>query len=214
MRYHRCQYCDKPGQQTINMEKDEIVKIPKNYCRFKNGYYHLNCFKEYLSVKKKLSSEEIEIKIKDLQQLMKEEIQEEKDKDNLAEWLENYYNANIPTYIFMKINDAVSGKNKLIKDEVNYNMLLEIYKKMSNYLNKIAIKKHFLKIEQRMNYDLAVVLNNINEYKKYKIKQESLEHETKEIDELIKVTDATRKIKENNKQEDFNIVDSMQDLIL
>lgn len=210
MRYHRCQYCDKPGQKSIDMKKDEVIKTTK-------GYYHLDCYKNYLSLKKKMSPNEIEINVKELQQSMDAEIQEEKDRDNLTEWLENFYNANIPTYIFMKINDAVHGKNKLIKDEVNYNMLLEIYEKMGNYLNKVAVKKHFSRIEQRMNYDLAVVLNNINEYKRYKVRQETTEKEDKEIDELIKATNVTKSIntnKNDNKLKDFNIADSMQDLLL
>lgn len=215
--FYKCNYCDpkvKKGEKqikSINTDKDEYIKDDKG------KYYHLNCYKLHLKNRKKKSDEEIEEIVAKMVELRKSELQEAESKDKFYNWIKDYYNADLPSYFCIKVNSIRKGTHEQVKEPVNYETLLDIYMIMANYLNKLAAKKRFKSIAQRMNYDLAVVIGNLGDYKRYKNKV--LEEESKvkmidkSIDDNIAVKEALHK-KEVSKEDDFNIIDIIDELLL
>jgi hypothetical protein len=172
----RCQYCDKPGFKSIDIEVDDYIKT------LDKKYYHTNCYREYLNKKGKLF-EEISGEVQFLKEVMSKELQEEVEKDQFYKWIKEYYNATIPAYYAISITEVRNGTHKYSNEPIDYATLLDLFQHMGNYLNKNANKltsngREFKTISHRMNYDLVVVLGNYTDYKNYKAKEQVNEIET------------------------------------
>ncbi|GED73054.1 hypothetical protein BRE01_67560 [Brevibacillus reuszeri] len=209
----KCNYCDPKNVKSIDSETDDFIRDNDT-----KKYYHTDCYMLHLKTRKRLTDEEIETRVSERVAYREQEIREMIDKNNFFQWLMNYYDAALPSYFYMKVQSIRTGKHELVKDPVNYETLLDIYQHMESYLNKIAAKKQ-MSVSSRMNYDLAVVIGNMGDYRRYKAKQltanvEAMEIETRLEDGKI-VQEIHRQRREKNKRaNEFDITDVMDELLL
>lgn len=220
----KCQVCDptvtrkmrddgvKPIK-TINTKVDEYVKDEKN------KYYHAGCYVQHLIKKKKMSEEEANSKLNERICTTKKELKELEQKDEFYQWIKNYYDASLPAYFCTKVAEIVKGTHERVNEPISYEILLDIYKTMAVYLHKNANRNNIKKTKDRMNYDLAVVIGNYGDYKKYKMKEK--QDSLSKIDVENKINDAKRyqdmigdRVKQSKNDNDFELLDVLEDLLL
>ncbi|RNB59418.1 hypothetical protein EDM57_04560 [Brevibacillus gelatini] len=213
----KCNYCDptvKKGQKqvkSIDTDVDDYIRDPST-----KKYYHTECYRLHLKLRKGMTNEEVERMVSERLAAREQEMQEKVERDRFFKWLMEYYDSDLPSYFYMKVNSVRTGEHKLVKEPVDYATLLDIYQHMANYLDKLALKKQ-MSVSNRMNYDLAVVIGNLGEYKRFKAKQMMSDSETKEIEQRIedrKIIERIHKNNQDNKHENFSITDIMDELLL
>jgi hypothetical protein len=219
---YKCNFCDptvtkkmkeegiKPTK-SIDTEKDEFVKDDKG------KYYHLECFKSHLTKRKKLSEDEIEELLLERLEITKQENKENEEKDNFLQWIMDFYDGSLPAYFLKKLQSVREGKYQGLNESIDYFTLLDIYQHLEKYLRKIAGQKNLKNVTQQMNYDLAVVVGNYGDYKRYKAKQvleqDKTEVAKKTVSEQSKIKTALDK-KKNNDGDNFSLHDVMDDILL
>ncbi|MED1863353.1 hypothetical protein P4V41_07775 [Fictibacillus nanhaiensis] len=219
---YKCNFCDptvtkkmkeegiKPTK-SIDTEKDEFVKDDKG------KYYHLNCFKNHLAKRKKLDESEIEKLLFERLEITKLENQENEEKDNFLQWIMDYYDGSLPAYFLKKLQSVRDGSHQGLNEPIDYSTLLDIYNHMEKYLRKVAAQKNIRNVTQQMNYDLAVVVGNYGDYKRYKAKQKLEQDKTevakKAVNEQSKIKTALDK-KKNNDGDSFSLHDVLDDILL
>ena len=113
------------------------------------------------------------------------------DRDRLTYWIYNNYNLTVlPVLFFQKIKQINDGTFAVrINAPISYYDLLQIFKKMKTYLDKVnnnnERKGKKIDVIRRIDYDLAIVINNYDEYLKWKQKQKTEEIEKKIIKDDI-----------------------------
>lgn len=218
---YKCNYCDPTltrkmreegvkAKKSINTEIDEFVKDEKK------KYYHINCFKKHLRERKKMDDESIESLLQERLKVTQEEVKETEQKDKLLKWIMKFYDGSLPTYFLKKLYSIRDGSFEGINEPVTYDTLLDIYIHMENYLRKRAAKMQIQNTTQRMNYDLAIVIGNYGDYKRFKERQKRNQVEETQI---IKQTEVDKKITSvkkhaSNKEDDFDITDVIDELLL
>lgn len=218
---YKCNYCDptitkemrKKGMKpvkSIDTEKDEFVKDEKG------KYYHVECYKKHLSQRKKMNEEEIENKLRERLEVTQKEIKEAEAKDRFLRWIMEFYDGSLPSYFLKKLQLVREGKYEGLNEPIDYLTLLDIYQKMEKFLRKNALKKNFQNVTQQMNYDLAVVVGNYGDYKRYIEKQKKNEITINDIDKQIEVTNKVISKTDNGQQEEkeFDITDVIDELLL
>lgn len=196
--------------KSINTEVDEFVKDDKG------KYYHSNCYLKHLIKRKKISTEEAKNNLEVQKKIIEAELKEMKDKDRFYSWIKSFYESALPAYFCTKINEIIKGTHEKVNEPIPYHVLLDIYEKMEKYLRKNAVNKNFKNTGQRMNYDLAVVIGNYGDYKKYiekqKIEIEKAKMATVTISDQKKIDTVIKK--KESKDEEFNLSDALDDLLL
>jgi hypothetical protein len=219
----KCNYCDPvitkemkaqgiKGKKSINTDTDEYIKDEKN------KYYHTDCYVQHLIIRKHMNETEAIEKMEFQLIKVKQDLKELQDKDKFYKWIMKYYDTSLPSYFCMKITDIINGTYEKVNEPIPYTVLLDIYEKMSIYLNKNAFRKTFKNIGQRMNYDLAVVLGHYGDYKNY-IEKQKLEKEkvvmVKEtLQDQKKISQVIKNKENNNDNQSFNLSDVINDMLL
>ena len=212
--FFKCAYCDptaKRGEtpiKTIDTDKHLFIK-DKN-----KKYYHQECFEAYLRTKKKMSEEDIISTVNERRRQQEEEVKELQEKDAFLNWIMNFYDGTLPSYFLKKIQNVRDGTYEGLNEAIAYSTLLDIYQYMANYLNKNAMKKQINKTTQRMNYDLAVVIGNYGDYKRFKAKQHANQVTKETVTKQTTVDEKVKKASQKEKKEEFDITDYMDDLLL
>jgi len=223
----KCYVCDPKGYKpikTINVDKDKFIYD-------KNHFYHYDCFikDKNKSNKNNLSNDQI-IKIADEMVLNTQKIKsvmDTIDKDRLTYWLYDNYNISVlPSSFFIKLRDINKGTfNERVNVPISCYDLLQIFKKMKTYLDKVhnnnERKGKKIDLLQRVNYDLSIVLNNYDEYLKWKQKQKTEIIENGQLQEEIKsknniqtsnIINIQKHVNKQNDNEEFNIVDLLDEV--
>jgi len=215
---YKCNFCDpkltremkeqglKPIK-TIDTDYDEYLKDEKG------KYYHVDCYRQHLRKRKKMNEEDIELKVEERIEISKIEVLENEKKREFLNWVMDFYDGSLPTYFLKKLQMVREGTYEGLREPIDYETLTDIYSYMANYLNKIAAKKK-LKSAQRMNYDLAVVIGNYNDYKAFKERQKKNSVDKVEIDKHTAVTEKVKKAEKIKKKDEFDITDFMDELLL
>jgi len=193
--------------KTIDTDYDEFLKDDKG------KYYHVDCYRQHLKKRKKMTEEEIESKVNERIEISKLEVLENERKREFLNWIMDFYDGSLPSYFLKKLQMVRTGTYEGLREPIDYETLLDIYTHMENYLNKIAAKKQ-LKTTQRMNYDLAVVIGNYNDYKRFKERQKKNSVDKVEIDKHTTVTEKVKRAEKIKKKEEFDISDIMGELLL
>ncbi|MGG1659503.1 hypothetical protein [Brevibacillus sp. NRS-1366] len=209
----KCNYCDPKHVKSIDSETDDFIRDNDT-----KKYYHTDCFKLHLKIRKRLTDEEIESHVAERISFREQEMREKIDRDNFFQWLMNYYDTSLPSYFYMKVQSVRTGEHELVKEPIDYETLLDIYQHMESYLNKLAAKKQ-MSVSSRMNYDLAVVIGNLGDYRRYKAKQITANVEAMEIENRLEDSKVVQEIhkqrREKNKSaNEFDITDVMDELLL
>jgi len=220
----KCNLCDVTGYKSINVDRDKFIYYKGHYC-------HYDCFVKNKNENNKdnLSQDQI-IKIADEMVLKTQKIksvQESIDKDRLTYWLYDNYNISVlPNLFFQKLLRINKGT---FSDRVNVPIscydLLQIFKKMKSYLDKVhnsnERKGKIINLSQRVNYDLSIVINNYDDYIKWKQKQKTETIENKKLQEEIKsknniqtnnIMNVQKYVNRQNDNEELNIVDLLDEV--
>lgn len=218
---YKCNFCDPPAHRgeksikTVDTDKMDFIKDDKG------KYYHLECFEKHLIKHKKIEDEDERNEIiSRLLELTKSETLENTQKDIFLKWIMNFYDGSLPKYFLMKLQSVRSGTYEGLNESIDYETLLDIYTYMEKYLQKIAMNKKIEKVSQRMNYDLAVVIGNYGDYKKFKRKQHGFAVDKNEVDKQIKVDNKLANRSEpkvpngNIEGKEFDITDIIDELLL
>jgi len=216
----KCHECDKSKVKTININKDKFIY-------YNGSYYHYNCFIKCKTKEKdnNLSQEEL-VKLADKMVLNTKElktVRDSIDRDRLTYWIyENYNISVLPTLFFQKIKQINDGTfSKRINTSISYYDLLQIFIKMKSYLDKVNNKNERngkkIPIPNRIDYDLAIVINNYDEYLKWKQKQKSENTEKKQIKEEIAIKNNIKintitSMQRNENDDEINIADILDEV--
>lgn len=207
------QHIDEKGKkitiQTISVENDSYIKV-------KGKYYHEQCFREYQLSKGKIT----ELEVNDLiVQFKLEQHKEQQDKIAEArffEWAKEHYQVALNYHFCNRIKNIAKGLDDKVYGIITYDEFLEMYKMMENYLAKSIINKDFKNTSQRMNYELAIIINKYEDYKNYKSKLAEKNHQVINIQEKIKSSEKFSSVKTKVRQEDndtFYVSDIHDELI-
>ena len=218
----KCKVCDAVRTKTINIDKDKFIY-------YKGSYYHYDCFIKHIEGKEKLIYEEA----KKLADKMVIKTSESKtvnsliDRDRLTYWIYENYNINVLSPLFFQklkqINDGTFAMR--INAPITYYDLLQIFKKMKTYLDKINYRNERkgkkIDIFKRIDYDLAIVINNYDEYLKWKQKQKAEEIENAKIKDDINlkkniqidnISSLQKKENQDSKNKEINIADILDEV--
>ena len=182
----KCKICDKPKTKTIKLETEKFIY-------YQQSYYHYDCFIKFQTGKKLLTSDKAkeladEMVIKTIES---DYVNSLIDRDRLTYWIYDNYNLTVlPVLFFQKIKQINDGTFAVrINAPISYYDLLQIFKKMKTYLDKVnnnnERKGKKIDLLKRIDYDLAIVINNYDEYLKWKQKQKTEEIEKKIIKDDI-----------------------------
>lgn len=187
-------------------------------------YYHRKCFidicdkranmkrvdvaEKWQWVQKNIESIQSETKSRLIEAIHKEEI-------NLF-ILEKYDLTIIPSSVWQKLGNIFSGTWMGMSVGIQPEELLDMWQRKIDYLNKVAsqnvTKGKKMNSDQRINYDLSILINKYDGYKKWKESQKILESDNYHIDKNNSI--CTSIIKEVSKKDvDKNQCDKMADLV-
>lgn len=222
--------------------KNEFDIVKNDYIRFKNGFCEIDCYKEY-KLNKGMDEEILDKQIDELMKLTKEEkikrSQEELEKtkkkirakkkednrkknlDNLINYFSDIYDIRIfSKYFYTKLAQINNGSYKGLKDGIPYADILDMFKIKQQSLNSIAERNKSKGKEitgiNRLNYDLAILINKYDDYLSWKNKQKVIENQVQ-----VKHTSNELKIdysklcsnsKKENNNDDIDINDICDDI--
>ena len=218
----KCKVCDKPKTKTINLEVDKFIF-------YQQSYYHYDCFIKFQTDKKCLTLDNA-IKLANemvIKTTKSDYVNSLIDRDRLTYWIYDNYNLTVlPVLFFQKIKQINDGTFAVrINAPISYYDLLQIFKKMKTYLDKVnnnnERKGKKIDLLRRIDYDLAIVINNYDEYLKWKQKQKTEEIEKKIIkDDIVLKNDMQfnntislmQRKNTNNHNDEINISDILDEV--
>lgn len=178
----KCKVCDATRTRTIKVDEGKFIY-------YKSSYFHYNCFIKHIVDTDKLTYEEAKLFADKMviKTSKSKTVNNSIDRDRLTYWIYENYNINVLSALFFQklkqINDGTYAMR--INTPITYYDLLQIFKKMKTYLDKVNYKNERkgkkIDISKRINYDLAIVINNYDEYLKWKQKQKTEEIENNKI---------------------------------
>ena len=211
----------KNGRRYIQNGKDKILH-DFNEARKKRYEEQLICFQNKIDeiTNNLLNSQEIiQIKKESYNHLI-----HSIERQCVYEFILDIYDLNIiPTNIWRKISDIYSGLYKGMSISIPPEHLLDMWKRKIDMLNDIADRNRAkgikMSADQRLNYDLSILVNKYDSYLKWLEKQKIIEAENNKNRELKKTEIATSIINtkanessENQKNDDMsNLVDDIFD---
>lgn len=218
----KCKVCDAVRTKTINIDKDKFIY-------YKGSFYHYDCFIKYIESKEKLTHEEAKLFADKMviKTSNSKTVNSLIDRDRLTYWIYENYNINVLSSSFFQklkqINDGTFAMR--INTPITYYDLLQIFKKMKTYLDKVNYKNERkgkkIDIIKRVDYDLAIVINNYDEYLKWKQKQKTEEIEKNEIKDDIdlkkniridNISSLQKNKNQNGKNEEINITSILDEV--
>lgn len=202
----KCMICDDSGEKSIETKYDDFLKIG-------SSYVHTNCYLIKLTTRKKdrLCEKDALIEIQRIKSVMKSEVDLKRVKEDFFELIMNYYNVNIPKFFYIRIAEIANGTREGVKEPISYYELFEMYsnEKMMRKLDKIAHKKNMTDKSKRLFWDLSIIVNEYDNYKKAKInKLHDDENVKKVLEQAEKMRHViTKKETEGKEKDDVDIMD-------
>lgn len=184
-RTFKCPACGKPCVVDANSLDDFVY--------YKGKYYHDECFNSRVYQGKKPVTLE---QIQRYKQASKDRLTELYNIDVLYCFLLRYYDLTvIPTTFWMKVKSLTEGNYHLVSVAIPYEHLYDMWRRKANYLNKVAEnnrrKGKPMEPEQRLQYDLAILINQYDSYLRFleqeKIKEAEVEEEPKKVIPVVTV---------------------------
>lgn len=181
MRLKKCIYCKNPIPEITRQNIDEIIY-------YDNSIYHSKCFIELCQEKiKNGRSKKWGILFDNIENVKKntyDHFEKEIIKSEICKFIQYNYNIRIiPTYIWNRLNAIFSGNFKgMTGGGIPPEHLLDMWKTKMTRLNKIAdnnmIRGKTMMIQQRIIYDLSILVNKYDDYVKFLEKQKVLQIES------------------------------------
>ena len=220
MAVRKCFECEKPIEfDTNNM--DDLI-------RFEKLFYHYDCFINVCKRKSKSKKAlpkwgEALNSIDKIHQETKQffETNSDNPKDKLYKFLlETYDISKLPSHFFIKLENIYTGKLKGLGCSIPPEDLLDMWerKQKLGYFDKMRAKNITSGKEmtgyQKLNYDLAVIINQYYDYLRWKERNKIIEQDVNKVHvDILKTVDLEKlsKIAQNQNKEDEEDIDSLLD---
>ncbi len=187
--------------------------------------YHSSCFINICNKRFKMKREDISQKwtwilnnLPSIKQESYEHFSIAIAKENVFDFIRNAYDVTIiPTTIWQKLASIYNGTFKGMTFGIPPEHLLDMWKRKIDMLNGIAeknkIKGNPMSTDQRINYDLTVLVNKYDSYLRWLEKQKILEAE-KEIEKNENIVGKSvgyvaQKVSSNNSDDISGLVDDI-----
>lgn len=217
--------------------KKEIDLVNEDKVKFQNHFYHLDCFNQLClkpTQKWKNASKFVEQYISDAEydteklkqkynmtpsQIKESKLAADREVDkwytesDLCSFLRQKYNTDKLPYTYLK--QVFNGNYKGITKGIPANHLLDMWRRKSNYLDKVYLnnktKGKDFSTEQRIKYDLAILVSKYDGYLKWLETQKLIEIEPK-IENNNLITNDIYISKTDSNQKDLNdVIDDIFD---
>lgn len=164
-RFINCGLCDKKDKASIDRELDKYIEVD-------GTYMHCDCYKKSLTDKKNnaFSEDEANDIVKAIYSEQKEELdnctREIKNKEELIEFLMEYYESSLPKKYIEKLDGIADGSKVGLRDAISYQDMLEFYStdEFQDVLDRIHLKGYVKK--PYYHYDLEVMITKYEEREK------------------------------------------------
>lgn len=155
--------------------------------------YHSSCFINICNKRSKMKREDVSQKwiwvLKNLEHIREESFKHLSlaiTKESVFDFIKNAYDVTIiPTTVWQKLGNIYNGTFKGMTFGIPPEHLLDMWKRKIDMLNGIANRNSTkgikMNVDQRINYDLSILVNKYDSYLKWLEKQKILEAE-KEIE--------------------------------
>lgn len=149
------------------------------------------------------------------------EREDNSDRGKFVKYIQDTYDIkSLPSSEYVKFASIINGTYKGLKEGISYKDLLFMFQKQYNNLNKIyqnniAKGKEFKSNINRFDYDLAIIINKYDSYKKWKQKQEIIEADIKvqqEKQNEINIDYSKIKDENRNNNDEIDICDILDDI--
>ena len=187
--------------------------------------YHSSCFINICNKRSQMKREDVSQKwtwvlnhLDSIKQESYEHLKLAVVKENVFNFIKDAYDITIiPTTVWQKLSNIYNGTFKGMTYGIPPEHLLDMWKRKIDMLNGIAnrnnTKGRTMNVDQRINYDLSVLVNKYDSYLKWLEKQKILEAE-KEIEKneniVVKTIGyVTQKAEKNNSDDISDLVDDI-----
>ncbi len=187
--------------------------------------YHSRCFINICNKRSKMKREDISQKwtwvLNNLEHIREESFKHLSlaiIKECVFDFIKNAYDVTIiPSTVWQKLGSIYNGTFKGMSFGIPPEHLLDMWKRKINMLNGIAdrnsTKGVTMNVDQRINYDLSILVNKYDSYLKWLEKQKILEAE-KEIEKNENIVSKSigyvaQKINDNNSDDISGLVDDI-----
>jgi len=164
----------------INMCNKKLQSKRCKKYKWENALKDINMYAEdaLFNLNKELENEE-----KRYKRSCKNTLESKKTKEKIYTFMcEKYEATNIPKHIFIKLNSIYAGTFRGMNTSISPEDLFDMWTRKIDYLNKVAdsnkTKGKNMDSIQRISYDLSILINKYDSYKKWKESQKILEYET------------------------------------
>ena len=194
--------------KSINTDTDDYLKINVRY-------YHEECFRKKLTSSKKYDSHEIESIINNHKLEFRKARMLTESRDKFYQWIKDHYKVALPAYYCMRVDKIAKGEDEKVYGSISYDEFLDMYTMLIHYLAKQTMGKQFKNIAQRMNYELAIVIGQYENYINHKNRLAEREVEKVNIKEKISYSEkfsiASQKVRSSS--DEFRVADIHDELI-
>ena len=187
--------------------------------------YHSSCFINICNKRSQMKREDVSQKwtwvlnhLDSIKQESYEHLKLAVVKENVFNFIKDAYDITIiPTTVWQKLSNIYNGTFKGMTYGIPPEHLLDMWKRKIDMLNGIAnrnnTKGRTMNVDQRINYDLSVLVNKYDSYLKWLEKQKILEAE-KEIEKNENIVGktigyVTQKAEKNNSDDISDLVDDI-----
>lgn len=172
-------------KNTIYIDNDNI----ESAIYYDKKTYHSNCFFNMCNRRSKMVRADVSQKwewvLRNIDSIMyesHEHLYKEICKEAVYDFIKEAYSLSIiPTTVWQKISNIYSGTFKGMSSGIPPEHLLDMWKRKINMLNSNAYKNiakgKKMSPDQRLNYDLSVLINKYDSYLKWLEKQKIIEAE-------------------------------------
>lgn len=139
------------------------------------------------------------------------------EKEEIFNFIKDTYDITvIPTTVWQKLNNIYAGTFKGMSVGIQPSHLLDMWKRKIDMLNGIAnkneIKGIHMQPDQRLNYDLSILVNKYDSYLKWLEKQKIIEAE-KDVEKSQNIVSQSIGYNNQSKNVDVDNSDDISDLV-
>jgi len=188
--------------------------------------YHSNCFIGMSEKRSKMKRTDVSEKWKwvlsNINVIKKEtfiHLRNAIEKEEIFEFIKDAYNITIvPTTVWQKLGNIYAGTFKGMSTGIPVSHLFDMWKRKIDMLNNIADKNRskgsIMSAEQRLNYDLSILVNKYDSYLKWLEQQKIIEAELKKsvVSEKSNVTCIINTKEKTKSCKDDDMTDLVDDI--
>lgn len=212
----KCGYCG----EAFYISKDNI----DDAIYYDKKTYHSSCFINICNKRSEMKNENIAQKwtwilnnIDSIKVDSQNHLIQSIEKEEVFNFIKDAYGISIvPTTIWQKLGNIYSGTFKGMTNGIPVGHLLDMWKRKIDMLNGIAnknlVKGIHMQPDQRLNYDLSILVNKYDSYLKWLEKQKIIEAE-KSIEMTQNLVSQSIGYRSNNKDSICNNSDDISDLV-